>query len=106
LAPVRARDSTGADLRQRVDGPNATERGLRFDPNKHLLDPYGRGVVVPKSYSRHAAQSPGFSTATAMKSVVVDRASELINLAMMTEINGSRHLRATCVGVSEPTQAP
>ncbi len=59
----------------RVDGPNAPERGLRFDPNKLLLDPYGRGVVVPKSYSRHAAQSPGYNTATAMKSVVVDVAA-------------------------------
>jgi glycogen operon protein len=59
----------------RVDGPRAPERGLRFDPNKLLLDPYGRGVVMPKSYSRHAAQSPGYNTATAMKSVVVDPAA-------------------------------
>src|SRR5262249_26263297 len=31
----------------RVEGPAAPDRGLRFDPTKVLLDPYGRGVVVP-----------------------------------------------------------
>ena len=46
--------------------------GMRFDPSKVLLDPYGRGVVVPKNYSREAAQIPGDNAATAMKSVVVD----------------------------------
>jgi hypothetical protein len=30
-------------------------RGLRFDPTKVLLDPYGRGVAVPARYSREAA---------------------------------------------------
>ena len=56
----------------RVDGPRVPERGLRFDPAKVLLDPYGRGVVVPKGYDRTAARLPGENTATAMKSVVVD----------------------------------
>jgi isoamylase len=37
-----------------------------------LLDPYGRGVVVPPNYSRQAAAQPGENTATAMKSVVAD----------------------------------
>ena len=46
--------------------------GMRFDPAKVLLDPYGRGVVVPKNYSREAAGQPGDNTAMAMKSVVVD----------------------------------
>jgi isoamylase len=46
--------------------------GLRFDPGKVLLDPYGRGVVVPKNYSRDAARREGDNSATAMKSVVVD----------------------------------
>jgi glycogen operon protein len=45
---------------------------MRFDPAKVLLDPYGRGVVVPKNYSRDAARQAGDNTATAMKSVVVD----------------------------------
>lgn len=56
----------------RVDGPREPERGLRFDPTKVLLDPYGRGVVVPKNYARDAAGAPGDNAATAMKSVVVD----------------------------------
>jgi isoamylase len=56
----------------RVEGPNDPGRGMRFDPTKVLLDPYGRGVVVPKNYSRDAASQQGDNTATAMKSVVVD----------------------------------
>jgi glycogen operon protein len=56
----------------RVKGESAPKRGLRFDATKVLLDPYGRGVVVPKGYDRAAAGGPGDNTATAMKSVVVD----------------------------------
>ena len=56
----------------RVWGPFDPARGMRFDPTKVLLDPYGRGVVVPKNYSREAASLPGDNAATAMKSVVID----------------------------------
>jgi isoamylase len=56
----------------RVNGAFDPTRGLRFDPGKVLLDPYGRGVVVPKNYSRDAARRPGDNAATAMKSVVVN----------------------------------
>ncbi len=56
----------------RVEGPSDAANGMRFDPGKVLLDPYGRGVVVPKNYSREAARLPGDNAATAMKSVVVD----------------------------------
>ncbi len=56
----------------RAHGPFEPAQGLRFDPAKILLDPYGRGVVVPEGYSRDAARKPGDNTATAMKSVVVD----------------------------------
>ncbi len=56
----------------RVYGPFDPARGLRFDPDKVLLDPYGRGVVGPRHYSREAASKPGDNTASAMKSVVVD----------------------------------
>ena len=59
----------------RVDGPFAPERGLRFDAQKLLLDPYGRGVAVPSSYDREAARRAGDNCATAMKSVVVDCAA-------------------------------
>jgi glycogen operon protein len=56
----------------RVHGPFDPASGMRFDPAKVLLDPYGRGVVVPERYSRDAARLPGDNAATAMKSVVVD----------------------------------
>jgi isoamylase len=55
----------------RVDGPFDPAKGMRFDPRKVLLDPYGRAVVVPKSYSREAAHQEGDNAATAMKNVVV-----------------------------------
>jgi isoamylase len=66
------------DIRQgqhyayRAAGPFAPERGLRFDPDKALLDPYGRGVARPAGYSREAGRKPGDNAAFAMKSVVAD----------------------------------
>ena len=56
----------------RVRGPFDPSRGMRFDPTKILLDPYGRGVAVPGNYSRDSACKKGENTATGMKSVVVD----------------------------------
>jgi isoamylase len=56
----------------RVHGWPDPSKGMRFDPAKVLLDPYGRGVVVPKTYSREAARRKGDNAATAMKSVIVD----------------------------------
>ena len=55
-----------------VDGFFTPERGLRFDPKKVLLDPYGRAIARPASYSRVAASMPGDNCATALKSVVAD----------------------------------
>ena len=48
-----------------------TRSGWRFDPQKVLLDPYGRAVVVPKN-TPHRAHDPGDNSAAAMKSVVAD----------------------------------
>ncbi len=56
----------------RASGPFDPANGHRFDPKKVLLDPYGRGVVVPDGYSRDAASGDGDNAPTAMKSVVVD----------------------------------
>jgi isoamylase len=56
----------------RATGPFDPARGLRFYPSKLLMDPYGRAVVVPRSYSRKAACTDGDNTSMAMKSVVVD----------------------------------
>jgi glycogen operon protein len=56
----------------RVHGPFDPNMGMRFDPAKLLIDPYGRGIAVPSNYSREAAKQRGDNLATAMKSVVVD----------------------------------
>ena len=56
----------------RVDGPFEPDKGLRFDPGKVLLDPYGKCIAYPREYSREAARRPGDNTATALKSVVAD----------------------------------
>ena len=56
----------------RVHGPSDPSKGFRFDSGKVLLDPYGRGVVVPSEYNRAAAYDRGDNAATAMKSVLVD----------------------------------
>ena len=52
----------------RVSGPGE----LRFNPQKLLLDPYGRAIAVPACYSRQAAIEPGENASVAMKSVVAD----------------------------------
>ncbi|MGZ8269160.1 MAG: hypothetical protein ACXW20_16235, partial [Burkholderiales bacterium] len=56
----------------RVAGPFDPALGMRFDSAKLLLDPYGRAVVVPKSYSREAAARRGDNAGVAMKSVIAD----------------------------------
>jgi glycogen operon protein len=56
----------------RVHGPFEPKNGMRYDGTKILLDPYGRGVVVPRNYDREAGHRPGDNCAAAMKSVVID----------------------------------
>ena len=56
----------------RASGPFLPEHGLRFNPDKVLLDPYGRTVVIPDGYSRQLSSRRGDNTGTAMKSVVTD----------------------------------
>jgi len=56
----------------RVEGAFDPPSGMRFDPAKILIDPYGRSTVVPQNYSREAAREKGDNAAVAMKSVVVD----------------------------------
>jgi glycogen operon protein len=56
----------------RMHGAWDPASGMRFDPTKVLLDPYGRCVVVPKSYSREAACGEIDTAVSAMKSVVAD----------------------------------
>ena len=56
----------------RVDGPNDPAAGHRFDRDKVLIDPYGKGVSVGRNYNRADACNPGDNAATSMKSVVAD----------------------------------
>lgn len=56
----------------RVHGEFEPSKGLRFDGEKALLDPYSKGVSVPAGYSREAAKRAGDNAAKAMKSVVID----------------------------------
>ena len=56
----------------RVAGPFNPQRGLRFDADKVLLDPYGKCIARPAGRGREAARRPEDNAATALKSVVVD----------------------------------
>src|SRR5262249_18792928 len=64
--------SAGQLYGYRVNGPLDPANGLRFDPDKLLLDPYGKCVAQPAARSREAARDPGDNTSTALKSVLVD----------------------------------
>ena len=50
----------------RVAGPFDPAAGLRFHPNKVLIDPYGRAIARPAGYSREAARKPGDNAACAL----------------------------------------
>jgi isoamylase len=56
----------------RVHGPFAPEKGVRFDGEKVLLDPYAKCVARPSRESRAAARLPGDNAAVAVRSVVAD----------------------------------
>ena len=58
----------------RVHGPFDPEKGMRFDAEKVLLDPYAR-AISRKLYDRGAACRAGDNCAQAMRSVVVDTSS-------------------------------
>lgn len=55
----------------RVHGPHDPARGMRFDGEKVLVDPYAK-AISRKLYDRGAACRPGDNCAQAMRSVVVD----------------------------------
>jgi isoamylase len=64
--------AAGQPYGYRAAGPFDPARGLRFDPNKVLLDPYGKCVLRPAGRNREAARQPGDNAATALRSVVID----------------------------------
>ncbi|MGA8087468.1 MAG: glycogen debranching protein GlgX [Terracidiphilus sp.] len=59
----------------RVHGLFEPHQGLRFNPLKLLLDPYGRAIACPDDYSRDAASQEGDNAGAAMKSVLIDSGS-------------------------------
>ena len=61
----------GQHYAYRANGPWAPRDGLRFDPRRILIDPYGRGVATPAGYRRVPADDPS-ADVPAMKSVVID----------------------------------
>jgi isoamylase len=64
--------AAGQTYAYRMSGPFDPARGLRFDPSKLLLDPYGKCIARPAERTREAARMRGENTATALRSVVVD----------------------------------
>ena len=83
LDPVRNRTShywhifmpgikSGQLYGYRADGPHDAAAGQRFDPQKILIDPYGKAVSIGLNYSRAAACTPGDNASASMKSVVAD----------------------------------
>lgn len=56
----------------RVHGPNAPERGHRFNPEKVVLDPYAKAIVGHEIYDRTAAIEPGDNVDRCLRGVVVD----------------------------------
>jgi len=64
--------TSGQIYAYRAKGPFEPVKGLRFEPGKVLMDPYGRAVVKPKTYTRRAATVKGGNASAAFKSVVAD----------------------------------
>ncbi len=56
----------------RVAGPHNPAKGLRFDGEKLLIDPYALATANTQRYDRALAAAAGDNTASAIKSVVVD----------------------------------
>src|SRR4051794_34396119 len=67
--------AAGQTYAYRVAGPFDPAKGLRFDPKKVLLDPYGKCIARPSNYSREGARRLGSNTATALRSIVADPSS-------------------------------
>jgi isoamylase len=62
----------GTSYAYRVDGPrDVSGKGHRFNPNKVLIDPYGRGSTKAV-WDRVAACGPDDNVETSMRSIVVD----------------------------------
>jgi glycogen operon protein len=102
----------GTAYAYRVDGPKDLHgSGHRYNPNKVLLDPYGKGTTS-SLWERVAACGPDDNVATAMRSVVVDtrdydwEGDRPINRPMSETVIYEMHVRgftqSPTSGVPEP----
>jgi isoamylase len=64
--------ASGQIYAYRIAGPFDPERGLRFDPDKILLDPYAKCIARPAGRSREAARHRGDNCTAALRNVVVE----------------------------------
>jgi glycogen operon protein len=64
--------SAGQIYCYRIAGPFAPNRGLRFDPRRLLLDPYGKCLARSGARTREVANLGGNEAVTQFKSVVCD----------------------------------
>lgn len=55
----------------RVYGPYKPNEGLKYDPEKVLIDPYSL-LISDSVYNREAARKPGSNVSCSMRSIVVD----------------------------------
>jgi isoamylase len=62
----------GQEYAFRAYGPNDPSRGLRFDSQKLLLDPYAKAISGWDRYDAAAASKPGGNAERALRSVVID----------------------------------
>jgi glycogen debranching enzyme len=96
----------GASYSIRVDGPRGPTHD--FDPARHLLDPYARGLartgrgewrshVVPDAFDWHGVSKPG----TPLDHTVIYEA----HVKGLTKLNPElpQHLRGTYAGLAHPT---
>src|SRR5580765_5865793 len=69
----------------RIHGPYEPSNGQWYDPDKILLDPYAKAVVVPETYSHVALTTRGKPECPSMKSVVTDYSTY--------DWDGDKHIR-------------
>lgn len=63
----------------KIGGPFDPARGLRFDCDKVILDPYARGVFFPPAFSRKAACLPGANDGKAPLGILPARISRPVS---------------------------
>jgi glycogen operon protein len=99
----------GVHYAHRVDGPFDPTAGHRFNKNKVLIDPYGRGNTN-SIWKRTAACGPVDNMGTSMRSVVIDTADwegdRPLNRPMEDIVIYEMHVRGFTQSPSSPVRHP